>query len=86
MIPAVKTTFKIIPSCIMRAAKGFLPKASTPVLAILPKYMNPITKDVIVTIAARRYRSVVRGDKSGAPATTFIFSIRFVLTPIKVAL
>src|SRR5947209_6490708 len=73
----LKLTFTKTLSWIVLDAKGFRPSASTPVLAILPKYVKPKKKESAVTKTAKMYRSEVSGVKKGEEAASLMLSNKF---------
>lgn len=60
----VNARFNITESWIILPANGFLPTASTPLFATLPKYVNPTTNAPAASNIANTYRSEASGVKS----------------------
>src|SRR5687767_8354103 len=78
IIIPVRIIFSMTENSIKRPASGFLPTASTPLVATLPKYINPSTNEIITTIAAARYLRASKGDRNAALPADFIDESRLV--------
>ena len=80
MITVVNKTLIITETSIFRPAKGFLPTASTPLWATLPKYINPSTNAKSAMSAAVKNLSASKGDKYADCLALLKISNIFLLT------